>query len=146
MNYELVKSSNKDIDRLVEYKKKTVFEYAKALAREDIDRINNYIIKEIPNLINDYYNIVVNNKIVGCLLLTRKDNANLLDEIYIEKDYRNKKIGTSIIKDILKNNDNVYLWVYKDNKKAISLYKRMGFNICKSTDTRYYMGFKKKCD
>ena len=97
MNYELVKSSNKDIDRLVEYKKKTVFEYAKDLAREDIDRINNYIIKEIPNLINDYYNIVVNNKIVGCLLLTRKDNANLLDEIYIEKDYRNKKIGTSII-------------------------------------------------
>lgn len=28
MNYELVKSSNKDIDRLVEYKKKTVFEEA----------------------------------------------------------------------------------------------------------------------
>ena len=146
MNYELVKSSNKDIDRLVEYKKKTVYEYAKDLAREDIDRINNYIIKEIPDLINDYYNIVVNSKIVGCLLLTRKDNVNLLDEIYIEKDYRNKKIGTSIIKDILKNNDNVYLWVYKDNKKAISLYERMGFNICKSTDTRYYMGFKKKCD
>lgn len=53
MNYELVKSSNKDIDRLVEYKKKTVYEYAKDLAREDTDRINNYIIKEIPNLIND---------------------------------------------------------------------------------------------
>ena len=70
----------------------------------------------------------------------------MLDEIYIEKDYRNKKIGTSIIKDILKNNDTVYLWVYKDNKKAISLYKRMGFNICRGTDTRYYMGFKKKCD
>lgn len=146
MNYELVKSSNKDIDRLIEYKKKTVYEYAKDLAKEDIDRINNYIIKEIPNLINDYYNIVFNNKIVGCLLLTRKDNVNLLDEIYIEKDYRNKKIGTSIIKDILKNNDTVYLWVYKDNKKAISLYERMGFNICRSTDTRYYMGFKKKCD
>ena len=70
----------------------------------------------------------------------------MLDEIYIEKDYRNKKIGTNIIKDILKNNDTVYLWVYKDNKKAISLYKRMRFNICRSTDTRYYMGFKKKCD
>lgn len=70
----------------------------------------------------------------------------MLDEIYIEKDYRNKKIGTNIIKDILKNNDTVYLWVYKDNKKAISLYKRMGFNICKSTDIRYYMGFKKKYD
>ena len=70
----------------------------------------------------------------------------MLDEIYIEKDYRNKKIGTNIIKDILKNNDTVYLWVYKDNKKAISLYKRMEFNICKSTDTRYYMGFKKKYD
>ena len=65
----------------------------------------------------------------------------MLDEIYIEKDYRNKKIGTNIIKDILKNNDTVYLWVYKDNIKAIKLYKKLGFLIKEETDSRYYMEY-----
>ena len=75
MNYELVKSSNKDIDRLVEYKKKTVYEYAKDLAREDTDRINNYIIKEIPDLINDYYK---EGKITKETALKFASNADML--------------------------------------------------------------------
>lgn len=33
----------------------------------------------------------------------------------------------------------IYLWVYKQNKKAIKLYKRLGFKIINETDTRYFM-------
>ena len=53
---------------------------------------------------------------VGCLLVTKKDDGVILDEIYLEEEYRNKGIGTEIIKNILKNNFIVYLWVYKKNK------------------------------
>ena len=63
-------------------------------------------------------------------------------EIYLEEEYRNKGIGTKIIMDILNNNDVVYLWVYKDNKKALSLYKKLGFNVLEETETRYYMKYK----
>ena len=139
MKYELVKSSNKDIDRLIEYKKRTIFEYAKDLSKEEINKINNYVTNEVPKLINDYCNIVVDNKTVGCLLLTKKDDGKLLDEIYLEEEYRNKGIGTEIIKDILNNNDIVYLWVYKENERAISLYKKLGFIIIEETESRYYM-------
>ena len=76
MKYELVKSSNKDIDRLIEYKKRTIYEYAKDLSKEEINKINNYVTNEVPILINDYYNIVVDNKTIGCLLLTKKDDGN----------------------------------------------------------------------
>ena len=41
MNYELIKSSYNDIEKLIEYKKKTIFEYAKELPDEEITRINN---------------------------------------------------------------------------------------------------------
>lgn len=143
MEYKLSKSSSEDINRLIEYKKRTIYEYAKDLSNEEIDKINKYITSEVPKLINYYCNIIVDNKIVGCLLLTNKDDGKLLDEIYLEEEYRNKGIGTEIIKDILNNNDIVYLWVYKENKKAISLYKKIGFNIIEETESRYYMKYNK---
>ncbi len=143
MEYKLSKSSEKDINRLIEYKNRTIYQYAKDLSNEEIDRINKYVTSEVPRLINDYCNIIVNNKIVGCILLTSNDNGKLLDEIYLEEEYRNKGIGTKIIMDILNNNDVIYLWVYKENEKAISLYKKLGFNVIEETESRYYMKYNK---
>ena len=143
MEYKLLISSNKDINRLIEYKKRTIYEYAKDLSNEEIDKINKYVTSEVPKLINDYCNIIIDNKIVGCLLLTNKDDGKLLDEIYLEEDYRDKGIGTKIIKNILNNNDIVYLCVYKENKKAISLYKKLEFYAIKETESRYYMKYNK---
>ena len=133
MNYKLVKSSNDDIDKLIDYKKKTIFEYANDLPNNEINKINNYVNNNVPKLLDNYLNIVVDDKIVGCLLLTDKDDGILLDEIYLEEDYRNKGIGTDIIKNVISNNDIIYLWVYKENLIAVSLYKKLGFNIIEET-------------
>ena len=139
MNYKLIKSSSKDIEKLIEYKKKTIYEYAKDLSEDEINEINNYVEVEVLKLLNKYFNIIVDNKIVGCLLLTVKDDGILLDEIYLEEEYRNKGIGTDILKNILNDSNIVYLWVYKENVKAISLYKRLGFKVIDETESRYYM-------
>lgn len=141
MEYELVKSSISDINRLIEYKKNTIYEYANNLSNDEINKINNYVLDSVPKLIDDYFNIIVDDKVVGCLLLTLKDDGKLLDEIYIEDQYRGKGIGTDIISNIIRNNDIVYLWVYKKNVRAISLYKKLGFVVIDETDSRYYMKF-----
>ena len=143
MNYKLIKSSSEDIDRLIDYKKRTIYEYAKDLSENEINKINNYVENEVPKLLNDYSNIVVDDKIVGCLLLTDKDGGISLDEIYLEEEYRNKGIGTNIIKEVISNNDIIYLWVYKENIQAISLYKKIGFNFIEETESRYYMKYSK---
>ena len=139
MKYELINSSKNDIERLIKYKKETIYEFANNLSEEEINRINNYIITSVPKLLDNYFNIVINNKVIGCVLITNKDDGKLLDEIYIEEKFRNKGIGTSIIKDIIRENSIVYLWVYKENKQAISLYKKLGFKVIDETDSRYYM-------
>lgn len=144
MNYRVVKSSINDIDKLIEYKKRTIYEYADNLLADEIEKINKYVKNAVSKSLDNYVNIVIDNIIVGCLLVTRKDDGVLLDEIYLEEKYRNKGIGTSIIKDVLKNNNVVYLWVYKENKKAISLYKRLGFKVKEETDSRYYMKYNNK--
>ena len=143
MNYKLIKSSNDDIEKLIDYKKKTIFEYAKDLSENEINKINNYVKNNVPKLLNNYSNIVVDNKVVGCLLLTDKDDGTLLDEIYLEEEYRNKGIGTNIIKEVISNNDLIYLWVYKENIQAISLYKKLGFVVIEETESRYYMKYRK---
>lgn len=141
--YKLENASIKDIERIKKYKLNTIFEYAKDLDKEEVEKINNYVNKTTPKQIFAYKNIVLDNIIVGSFLITKNENGLLLDEIFIEEQYRNKGIGTTIIKDVVsKSNNNVYLWVYKDNIKAVNLYNKIGFNIKEKTDSRYYMEYK----
>lgn len=141
--HKLENASIKDIERIKKYKLNTIFEYAKDLDKEEVEKINNYVNKTTPKQIFEYKNIVLNNIIVGSFLITKNENGLLLDEIFIEEQFRNKGIGTSIIKDVVsKSNNNVYLWVYKDNIKAVNLYNKIGFNIKEETDSRYYMEYK----
>lgn len=142
--YKLINASINDIERIKNYKLKTIFAYANNLNSEEKERINNYVNETIPNEIDNYKNIVLNNNIIGSILLTKKDGAILLDEIFIEEQYRNRGIGTNIIENIIANiNVNIYLWVYKDNVKAIKLYSKLGFNIKEETDSRFYMEYLK---
>ena len=141
--YKLVKASKKDIPRLIQYKKDIIYMYIKCLSEEEKENINEYVINSVNEIFKDYYNIIIDDKIIGSVCIRDLENAKLLDEIYLEKEFRNKGIGTDIIRKMLKKNRNIYLWVYKENKKAISLYKRLGFIIVDETDSRYYMKYDK---
>lgn len=140
MDYELVPAEKKDIDQLIEYQLSSVLDFAIDLSDDEIHKIKSYVKQQIPIQLKRYKMIKVANKKIGCLLVEKKQNGILLDEIYIEQDYRGYGIGTKIIRNILQNQI-VYLWVYKLNTKAIALYTKLGFHIIKQTDTRYYMKY-----
>ena len=143
MKYSLVDASIDDIDYLKQAKSNIIYTYANNLTEEEKNEINNYIDTSIPKELKEYKIILFNNKTIGCLLIKKQDNGVLLDEIYLEESYRSLGIGTEIIKNILDINNIVYLWVYKENKKAISLYKRLSFIIIDETESRYYMKYQK---
>ena len=142
--YKLVKASKKDIPRLVQYKKDIIYMYSKDLAKDEKENINEYVITSVNEIYKDYYNIIIDDKIIGSVCIRDLENAKLLDEIYLEKEFRNKGIGTDIIRKIIENNESVYLWVYKENIKAVLLYKRLGFKIIDETEFRYYMEYNVK--
>ena len=141
--YILVKASKEDISRLIKYKKDIIYMYSKDLSKEEKEKIDDYIFNNVNESLKDYLNIVINDKIIGSILITDLKEGKLLDEIYLEKEFRNTGIGTEIIREMLEKNRNIYLWVYKENKKAVSLYKRLGFIIVDETDSRYYMKYDK---
>ena len=135
--YKLEKSTKEDIDRLIEYKKQTILAFEKDITEEQYNKVMNYIVNDINENLDKCRNIVLDDKIIGMVMLTDKDDGKLLDELYIEEEYRNQGIGTDIIKNILKENKIVYLWVYKANTKAISLYNKLGFKVVDETEYRY---------
>ena len=143
MEYDLIKATNNDIDFIKKAKLYNILKYAHDLTEKDILNINNYVEKSLLVEMSNFKIIVYDNQKIGCLLVTEKKDSITLDEIYLEEEYRNKKIGTNIITNILKSNPLVYLWVYKENTKAISLYKKMKFKVINETETRYYMGYSK---
>lgn len=142
MEYRLEKANKKDIELLINYKIDTIIKYCSD--EKELNRINNYVKENIKNEYQNYNIIKVDGHIIGCISVTIKDNNKLIEEIYIEEKYRNHGIGKSIIKSIINRENEVYLWVYKLNKKAISLYNRLGFKIEKETKTRYFMKCEKK--
>lgn len=141
MKYELKKANEKDISMLIDYKLQNIFEYAEKLSREETDRIHDYVRNHVTVQLDNYKIIYIDNNKVGCLLVENKDDGVLLDEIYLNENYRNRGIGTDIIKKVIKKNSIVYLWVYKLNVKAVSLYIKLGFKIIEETETRYYMKY-----
>ena len=143
MDYELKNATKKDILRIKNYKKETIFAYAQNLTKEETDKINNYIDKTIKKEIVNYQLIIVENKIVGCLLVEKEKDGVLLNEIFLEENYRHKGIGTNIIKNIIKEYNTIFLWVYKENINAISLYKKLGFKIVEQTNSRFFMRLSK---
>ncbi len=76
------------------------------------------------------------------------DNGHISDEIpslaiSLLPEYRNKGIGTALLKDMLvllreKGYSQVSLSVQKDNY-AVKLYRKLGFRIYRETDNEYLM-------
>ena len=143
-DYKLKRATKDDLELLKAYKLATILDYAYDLPEEEINKITNYVNNTVSKQINDYKVIVLDNEKIGCLLLEKYTDGILLSEIYLDKNYRRKGIGTKILANVLNNNPIVYLWVYKENIKALNLYKKLGFKINKTTETRYFMKYAKK--
>lgn len=84
------------------------------------------------NMYDDLLNtnlIVADDATVGMIVAKPVDEKIYLRSIYIVENSRNRGIGTYVIKHTLDSNNYVYLYVYKSNKRAVSLYERLGFKV-----------------
>ena len=141
--YKLIKATEMNIELIKDIKLETIFSSPDEFGEGNEDKIKEYVDVSVKEFLDDTKMVIINDSIAGIFLVRNFEDGVLIDEIYLYDEYRNKGIGTSIIKDVVsKSNSNVYLWVYKDNIKAFNLYNKIGFNIKEETDSRYYMEYK----
>ena len=97
---------------------------------------------ELSNPDAEFYFALLENEIIGYLKINfgqaqtelKDDNALEIERIYVSKEHHGKKVGQLLFdqaKKIAKEKKLTYLWlgVWEENFKAISFYKKNGFEI-----------------
>jgi len=128
-----------DIDKIFELSKNLIDTY------ENINEINyEFVLKWIFNKINtqihEYTCIYLDNIHVGYIHVINENEVEV-DDFYIFEEVQNQGIGTSVLKTIINQSKKpIFLYVFIKNTKAVSLYKKLGFEIIENIkDSRYIM-------
>lgn len=143
MEYVLKKSNDSDVERISNYELYNILKYANNASDNEKREIEDYVKKNVLKEIKDYQNIIIDGNIVGSILIIDDEGKISIDELFIEEKHRNKGIGRTVVKDIINNYDEVYIWVYKKNLNAIDLYEKIGFIKIDETENRVHMKWTK---
>lgn len=129
-----------DIQPIICLSKALIEEY-EDLSVIDYPKVLQWVEAKIRNNIGKYTAISFNEEKVGCFRLDRKDNKWELDDFYILPRFRNKGIGSAVLSHICQSTTGcIYLYVFTNNKGAISLYERFGFKRVQTvSNTRQIM-------
>ena len=133
-------AKKEDFKSYLEIKKESLKEYSK-IAGCKINLTDNQIKKELIESINNpkrFLLIIEDREVVGYLIgsiiISGHEPYGYIDDVFIYKKFRGKSLGTSLIKEFIKvlkqkKIKKLRLGVNIKNKKAIGLYKNLGFKI-----------------
>ena len=129
LEYKIVEAKEKDIEILSSIKLVTMIDddMDKALSFEEKSKVRRSVLKDIKKTFTSYKLIYIGKKIGGAYCLTPYENGLMIDELYLFKEYRNQGIGTNILEKLKKDIPILYVWVYKNNKEAITFFTNKGF-------------------
>ncbi len=120
MIVEILENDHKNINKL-ENKFSTFFSY------------NGYILDDFRrNIFSKYFIYLIKSNIIGYVNYYEIYDRIEIANIFVDNEYRNKKIGSKMIEYLLKiadnkNIKNITLEVREDNYPAIALYKKYKF-------------------
>ena len=116
---------NKDIDKIMGIWLESTI-YAHKFISKEYWNENYNIVKDVYIPMSKTFIYEDNDDIRGFISIINND---FIGALFVEKNYQSQGIGKSLI-DYAKNlYDNLSLAVYKENKKALEFYKKMGFKI-----------------
>ena len=139
IEYHTEFAREKDKEIIKKYELASILDYSSNLNKEEQETITKFVEEELSKNITQYQKIIVSGKVVGCYHIEPYQDGVLISILYLETEVREKHIGTRILKAIINAYENVYLWVYKENKRAIRLYERLGFQTIQETEMRFLM-------
>ena len=135
------KARNSDIEPIYQLCKQLIDDYEN-VNNIDYDKVLQWVHKKIENSIDEYTVVSVDNKKAGYYHFYKNEDGEYeLDDLYIFAEYQNQGIGSEIIKKCCNSIDApIILYVFIENQRAVSLYKRHGFEIIETlNNSRYIM-------
>ena len=107
----------------------------------DYPKVLGWIERKLKKNIEKYTVISLDDETVGYYCLEKQEEKWELDDFYILPSHRGKGIGSTVLEKICNDTQGgIFLYVFTQNIRAISLYTRFGFRIVERvSDTRQIM-------
>lgn len=125
----------KDFDEYLSLKKQVVkkMNINNSEIKKEFDFILRYPNKNRIILVSEQAN-KINGYLVGTFLMHAFQKIGYIDDLFVKKEFRRKRVATSLIKEFMKiaekrNLKRIRLGVAVKNKNAIKLYQKLGFKI-----------------
>ena len=141
MNITYDSAKIEDVERVYQLCEQLIHDY-EIIDRIDLDRVLRWVRKKIANCINEYTTVFVDGKKAGYYHFCKNEDGEYeIDDLYIFPEFQNQGIGSSVIRKCCSEVDGpVMLYVFIKNHRAVSLYKRLGFDVVETVnDSRYIM-------
>lgn len=134
-------AENEDAERIFGFNKQLIFDY-ESLEDINLEKVLRWVQKKITSRIEEYTAIYADGKKAGYYHFFQNEEGEFeLDDLYIFQEFRNQGIGSAVIRKCCSSvKEPVMLYVFIRNKGAVSLYKRMGFQVVETIkDSRFIM-------
>ena len=140
MDIGYLQANKEDIQPIFDLCKTLIDEY-EDLSSIAYPEVLEWVENKISQSIDTYTVITLSGVKVGYYRLVKQGDKYELDDFYILPAYRRKGIGTLVLDTICKKTEgSIFLYVFRKNIGAISLYKGFGFETVKTvSDTRQIM-------
>ena len=141
MELQYRQTEHEDAEGIYQLNKQLILEYEN-VENIDLEKVLCWVRKKVTACIQEYTTIYADGEKAGYYRFCRNQEGIFeIDDLYIFPEYQNRGIGSEVIRKCCESaSEPVMLYVFIRNRKALSLYQRLGFEIVETIkDSRYIM-------
>ena len=111
-----------------------IFGFAKELIERyetdpdlDLEMALGWTKRKIERRIDEYTRVLCDGEVAGYYRFAPDGDKMELDDLYVLPEYRNRGVGTAVLRRCLAQGKPIYFYVFTGNVRAVALYEREGF-------------------
>ena len=119
-----------------------IFGFAKELIERyetdpdlDLEMALGWTKRKIEKRIDEYTRVLCDGEVAGYYRFAPDGDKMELDDLYVLPEYRNRGVGTAVLRRCLAQGKPIYFYVFTGNVRAVALYEREGFRKAEDVST-----------
>ena len=94
----------------------------------DLEMALGWTKRKIEKRIDEYTRVLCDGQTVAYFRFAPDGDKMELDDLYVLPEYRNRGVGTAVLRRCLAQGKPIYFYVFTGNARAVALYEREGFH------------------
>ena len=112
------------------------------VASIDYDQVLAWVKQNLTASLPHFRRVLADGQLAAFYCLSPSDSNWELDSLFVLPPFQRKGIGTEILKKCIQDSSGkLFLYVFRKNTGAVTLYERMGFRVRQTLPTRYILEY-----